>query len=94
MDQTQTDLATAQDALRPLRQFVGVLSGALAGADQSLAGMDAYSGNSPYRYQTVSPYGVAIEGAPVATTQNGGLYISPMMMLLGIGAAAALLWKR
>ena len=83
-----------QDALRPYRMFVGALTGALLGADQTYAGADGYSWNHPYQYQTIGPYGVAVEGAPVATTPSGGLYISPMLVFLGIGVAAALLWKR
>ena len=83
-----------QDALRPFRMFVGALTGALNGADQSYAGADGYSWNTPYRYQSVGPYGVAVEGAPIRTTPAGGLYISPMLVFLGIGAAAVMLWKR
>jgi len=92
-DQT-VDPVAVQDSLRPVRLFVGTLAGALQGADQSLAGLDGYAYNSPYRYQTVTPYGVAVEGAPVAATANGGLYVSPMLILIGIGAAAAFLLKK
>lgn len=82
-----------QDALRPLRMFVGALTGAAAVQDQSYAGMDGYAWNQPGRYQSVGPYGVAVEGMPVQTTPGGGLYISPMVVMLGIGAAAVLLMK-
>lgn len=92
-----TSYAQQQDELRPFRMFVGALGGALMGAsDQSYASMDAYSFNNPYRYQTVGPYGVAVEGAgyPISATAGGGLYISPMLIMIGIGAAAMLLLKR
>jgi len=85
-------LTAQQDALRPLRMFVGALTGA---ADQSYAGADSWSFNRPYQYQVVSPgYGYGVEGLPIAATQGGGLYVSPMLVMIGIGAAAVLLWKR
>lgn len=94
MDTTTTDVTASQDALRPLRTFVGALTGALQGADQANAMADGYAWNTPGRYQSVGPYGVAMEGTPVATTTtNGGLYVSPAMVMLMIGAAAVLLWK-
>lgn len=89
--------AQAQDELRPFRMFVGALNGAVMGSlDQSYAGYDGGAWNTPYRYQTVGPYGVSVEGAgmPIAATQGGGLYVSPMVVLLGLGAAAVLLLKR
>jgi len=93
MDTTTTDVIASQDALRPLRTFVGALTGALQGADQANAMADGYAWNTPGRFQSVGPYGVAMEGTPVATTTNGGLYVSPAMVMLLIGAAAVLLWK-
>jgi len=92
-----TSYAQAQDELRPFRMFVGAINGALAGTvDQSWAGIDGYSGNAPYRYQTVGPYGTAVEGAgfPISATAGGGVYISPMLVMIAIGAAAMLLLKR
>lgn len=81
-----------QDALRPLRVFVGMLSGA-ANADQSFAGQDGTSWNVPGAYQAVGPNGYSVEGKPIAATRNGGLYISPVLLLIGMGAAAAMFWK-
>ena len=89
----QTSVAAQQDALRPLRMFVGALSGAMIGYDQSNAMQDGYSWNVPGQYQAVGPYGYAVEGKPIATTAGGGLYISPMLVFLGIGAAVVLLAK-
>jgi len=84
-----------QDALRPLRMFVGALTGAAMGADQSYAYSDAWSYNRPYQYPIVSPgYGVGVEGLPISATAGGGLYVSPMLVMVGIGAAIALFWKR
>lgn len=87
-------LEAQQDALRPLRMFVGALTGAVMAGEQSYAGSDGYAWNLPGQYQTVGPYGVAVEGAPISTTRGGGLYISPMVVMLGIGAAAMLLIKK
>lgn len=86
-------LQAQQDALRPLRMFVGALTGALAGSEQSIAGQDGYSWNLPGQYQSVGPYGYSVEGTPIAATRGGGLYISPMVVMLGIGAAVVLLMK-
>lgn len=89
------DTTQQQDSLRPLRMFVGALSGALAGADQSYAGQDGYSYSMPYQYQVINPgYGYSVEGAPISATRSGGLYISPMLVLLGLGAAAVLMFKK
>jgi len=79
--------ARSQDDLRPFRMFVGALQGALT-ADQSLYGADPYAFNVPGRYQVIGPTGVGMEGRPFSTTNNGGLYISPAMVLMALGAAA------
>ncbi|GKT19556.1 hypothetical protein AVHY2522_22910 [Acidovorax sp. SUPP2522] len=89
-----TTLEAQQDALRPIRMFVGGLTGVLMGYDQTYAGADGTSWNTPYRYQSVGPYGVAVEGAPISTTPGGGLYVSPMLVMLALGAAAVMVWKR
>jgi hypothetical protein len=92
-------VAAQQDALRPLRQFVGAISGAVSGYDQANAYSDfgAYSYGLP-GYQSVGPYGVSIEGTsyglPISPTAGGGVYISPMAVLFCLGVAAALLWKK
>lgn len=91
MDTVQ--LQAQQDALRPLRMFVGALTGALAGSEQSAAGQDGFSWNLPGQYQSVGPFGYSIEGTPIAATQGGGLYFSPVVVMLAIGAAAVLLLK-
>lgn len=91
---TEAELIEQQDRLRPLRMFFGAFSGALAGYDQALASEDAYSWNLPYRYQSVGPTGVAVEGAPIAISRAGGLFVSPMVVLIGIGVAAAMLIKK
>ena len=89
-----TSLQAQQDALRPLRMFVGALTGAVSAADQSYAGADSYSWNLPGQFQNVGPYGYSVEGTPIATTRTGGLVLSPALVMLGLGAAAVLLWKR
>lgn len=96
-----TDVVTVsaqQDALRPLRQFVGALTGAVSGYDQATVYSDWYSYNMPTGYQAVGPYSVSAEGQPYAlpitATRNGSLVISPTLMLFAAGVAVALLWKK
>jgi hypothetical protein len=92
MDPTVTD---QQDALRSVRTFVNVLGGGLNAyaADQSMNGTDWYAGNAPYQYQNIGPYGVSVEGLPVQTTRQGGLVISPGLVLILLGAAFVLMHK-
>ena len=83
------------DALRPLRMFVGALAGGAAGYyDNTYAYQDAYANSYPGRYQSIGPYGVGIEGLPVALTSGGGLVLSPGLLLVGLGALAVLFWKK
>jgi hypothetical protein len=85
-----------QDALRPLRMFVGALTGALQGADQSNATADGMPWSVPSAYagyQVVGPYSYSMEGRPIATTPGGGLVVSPMLVMIAIGAAVVLLAK-
>lgn len=89
----QYSVTAQQDALRPLRMFVGALTGAMLGADQSNAATDGYTWNVPGGYQVVGPYSYSVEGRPIATTAQGGLVISPMVVMLAIGAAAVLLTR-
>lgn len=88
-------MTAQQDALRPLRMFVGALTGAAYGAnDQAVVGVDASVASFPGQYQVVGPYGYSQEGTPIYATRSGGLVISPSLVMLGLGVAAALLWKR
>lgn len=86
-------ITSAQDDLRPFRMFVGAIQGAMA-ADQSIVGLDAYSWNVPGGYQVIGPTGVGVEGRPISTTRNGGLYISPGLVLMAMGAAAYFLMSK
>lgn len=87
--------AEDQDALRPLRTFVGMLAGGAQGYyDQTYAGQDYYAASWPGRYQSIGPYGVGVEGMPIATTPGGGLVLSPALVMLGLGAAVVLMWKK
>jgi len=74
-----------QDALRPLRQFVGLLT--TVANDQSWAYQDSYAYNQPYQYQVIGATGSAIEGQPIATTASGGLVLSNGLIMLALGAA-------
>lgn len=93
MDTTYS-VTAQQDALRPLRMFVGALSGAMLGADQTNASQDmgvwslppSYSG-----YQTIGPYSYSAEGRPISAAPNGAIVISPMLVMIAIGAAAVYL---
>lgn len=84
----------AQDSLRPIRQFVSMAGDLFGAFDQSYASSDALVYNVPRNYQTVGPYGTSIEGTVISTANGGALVVSPLLVWLGIGFAAAMLWKR
>lgn len=85
---TAVDLSVA-------RQFVSVLSRAFDAYDNSYASEDMYAVNPPRQYQVVGPYGTSVEGTTLATTTaQGGVYVSPTLVLIALGFAAALFWKR
>lgn len=91
----QSDLAAQQDTLRSVRMFVGALQGAF-GLDQQSVGYDAQAVNSPYRYQSIGPTGVGVEGAPISSAQGAGVSaagISPLL-LVGLVAVAAFVLPR
>jgi hypothetical protein len=82
------DMVTAeqqQDALRPLRQFVNLLT--MVTNDQSWANVDNGGYNQPNQYQTVGQYGAAVEGTPISIGQNGSVAVSSNVVMLVIGAA-------
>jgi hypothetical protein len=87
-----------QDALRPVRQFIGLIGGAVAGYDNATAASDYGVYNVPGGYQVIGPYGVSVEGTPyglpISPTRGGGLFISPTAVLIGIGVALAMFWKQ
>lgn len=83
-----------QDALRPVRQFIQLLSG--IASDQSYAGEDGRLWNPANQFRVLGPQGTAVEGRAVivGTTAGGGLVLSPGLVLIGAGLAAWLLLKR
>lgn len=91
-------ITTQQDGLRTLRQFVGTVGGALAGYENATAWTDGRAYSLPGQYQVIGRNGVYVEGTPyglpIQATPGGGVYISPMVVLIGIGAAVAFFWKR
>ena len=93
MLQDEATAATQQDALRPFRLFLSGLNAAFYG-DQAYPGVDGYAVNPSGQFSTVGPYGTSVEGQPLALTRNGGLQLSPSVVMLAIGAAAVLFWKR
>lgn len=84
------DQIAAQDSLRPIRNFVSLLSGAVN--DQTWAGEDAYAVNTPGRVQVQGPNGVAVEGKPVivatAAPAAGPFGLKPVELALLLGVAA------
>ena len=82
-----TDPAAAQDALRPLRNFVSLLSG--AAGEQTWAEADAYAVNPPGQLYTQGPNGIAIEGKPITVAPASGQKqgIPPWLILAGVVAA-------
>lgn len=91
-------ISSQQDALRPIRQFVGLIGGAVAGYENATYGMDSGVYNIPGGYQVIGGQRVAVEGTPyglpIRPTAAGGLYISPTVVLIGVGIAFAMLWKK
>lgn len=83
----ETTAAAQQDAMRPFRAFVSALDRSFY-ADQSFAGSDANIWNAPGQFSTVGPYSTAVEGQPITLTRNGGVAISPAVVLLALGALA------
>lgn len=65
-----TDPVAAQDALRPLRNFVSLLSG--AAGDQTYAETDSVAASFPAQSFVQGPNGVSIEGKPVTVAPPGG----------------------
>ncbi|MBN8506133.1 MAG: hypothetical protein J0L58_16840 [Burkholderiales bacterium] len=93
-DGQAVQLAAAQDNLRPLRNFVGFLSGAVN--DQSWAGSDGYAVSPPGQfYSQTAAGGVAIEGRPALLVAPGGQQggIPPLFLLAGAALVAYLLLK-
>lgn len=76
----------AADQARTERQFIGFLSSAFGLNDQTTANQDANANNVPGQYQTVTPYGVAVEGRPQSSNQAGGALSLPLLLLLAAGA--------
>lgn len=74
-----------QDDLRPVRMFVNLVSGAL-GIEQTIAETDNGVGTRSGQYQTVSPYGVSVEGRPVSNLQTAAITLPfSLILLAGIG---------
>jgi hypothetical protein len=89
---TQQDIERVQDSLRPIRNFIAVLSG--AAAEQSTSGQDCYVINPPGQFSVQGPNGVSQEGRPVLTvntTPSGNVGIKADPWLLGGLAVAAYL---
>lgn len=86
------DPAQAQDNLRPVRNFVSLLAGAVN--DQSWAGQDGYAVNMPGQVQVQGPNGVAVEGKPyVIASPAQAPGFPPLLLALGAVLVAHLMLK-
>lgn len=83
------DPATQQDQLRPVRQFISLLSGFTG--DQNYANEDLYAVNTPGQFYVTTPAGTSVEGKPVSNGPGGGLQLSPGLIALGLVAAYLIL---
>lgn len=91
-DPAYADPSRPSDSLIALRQFVGAFAGAFN--DQSYAGADGVVWNPTGQFPVYGPYTASVEGQPITITQAGGLQVSPQVMLILLGAAAVLFFKR
>lgn len=91
--QDQAELERRQDELRPMRQFMSLVSG-LSG-EQTYGAGDGTAPNTPGQFSVYGPYGQAIEGQPVMAynQSTGGVTLSPVLILLGLGAIAFLMLR-
>ena len=87
----QDDVIASQDRQRTARSFINFLSVA-TGSDGSLSTDDGSIANDPYRYQTVTPYGVSTTGAAVSNIQpRPNANASPLIPLLLAAAVLSVL---
>ena len=90
--QDQAELERRQDELRPVRQFLSLVSG--ISGDQSYSGTDSMGVNAPGQFSTYGPYGQAVEGQPLMTYNSAaGMTLSPMVLLAGAAVVAYLLMR-
>ena len=83
-----------QDTLRPVRNFISLLSGATS--DQTYGDTDAYACGYPGQFAVQGPTGVAQEGQPVviqASASAQGVSLSNPIVLIGLGLLAYMLLK-
>ena len=72
MLQNEQSAIQTQDEQRPARMFVSLLSGIL-GVDQMTSGEDNQIATPTGQYQSVTPYGVSVEGRPVSNLQSAAV---------------------
>ena len=87
------DASSAQDALRPYRNFINLLAG--VANDQSYANTDNAAYSNPYGYQTIGPDGAAVEGTTLYNMgyQTGSNIKSKLITWGLIGAVVYVLMK-
>lgn len=88
---SEQDAIQRQDEARPERMFVSLLAGAL-GVDQTMAGEDNGVQSRPGQYQTVTPYGVSVEGRPVSNLQSA--VVSLPLGLIALAAVVFMVLKK
>lgn len=86
------DTVQAQDNLRPVRNFVSLLAGAVN--EQTWAGEDAYPVSVPGQVQVRGPNGYAVEGKPAVIAGTApGQAIHPGVLLVGLALLAYAVMK-
>lgn len=78
------DPATVNDQLRPVRQFISLLSG--LNGDQTFATEDQYAINPSSQFQVTGPGGTSTEGKPNGNA-GGAMQFPPALIVLGLVAA-------
>lgn len=89
--QQQAELIRQQDELRPVRQFLSLVSGLTS--DQTYGDADYAGVNQPGQFSNYGPYGQAVEGQPIMTYSTAGGTSFPPIVWIGLGIAAYLMLK-
>lgn len=90
--QDLAELERRQDELRPVRQFLSLLSG-LSG-DQTYGNTDPVAYNTPGQFSSYGPTGQAVEGQPIITySPTAGMTVSPFILLAGAALVAYFVLK-
>lgn len=93
----QEALIRRQDELRPYRQFMSLVAGFQGIDSNTYTGTDTIGTNPTGQFVSVGPYGMAVEGQPIAVNASGQTVgpgtVSPMFIMVALAAVAVLLLK-